>query len=184
MPTRLKRYYGNHHLHFLTCSCYHRQRWLGSAKRRDLFLRGLEQVRGRYRFVIVGYVVMPEHIHLLISEPEKGDPSKVMQAVKQGFARRVLKNKRRRRNSGQGELFDAEPQHVWQARFYDFNVWSREKRLEKLRYRHGNPVKRGLVLEPEQWIWSSYRAYAFGETGVVKLNQWPTAKVKTRRDAA
>jgi len=49
------------------CSCYHRQRWLGSARRRDLFLRVLEQVRQRYQFVLGGYVVMPEHIHLLIS---------------------------------------------------------------------------------------------------------------------
>ena len=57
----------------------------------------LEQVRQRYDFVVVGYVVMPDHIHLRIAEPEKGNPSKVMQAIKQGFARRVLKSIRRRR---------------------------------------------------------------------------------------
>ena len=55
----------------------------------------LEQVRQRYQFVVVGYVVMPEHIHLLISEPERGTPSTVMQVVKQRFARRVLRRKRR-----------------------------------------------------------------------------------------
>ncbi len=54
MPTRLKRYYGAGHLHFITCSCYHRQKWLGSAARRDLFVRILEQVRQRYAFVVVG----------------------------------------------------------------------------------------------------------------------------------
>src|ERR1700685_2758409 len=97
MPRQLKRYYGTDHLHFITCSCYHRQRWLGTAKRRDLFLIVLEQVRQRYDFVVAGYVVMPEHIHLLIDEPTKGDPSKVMQAIKQGFARRVLKQIRKRR---------------------------------------------------------------------------------------
>ncbi len=96
MPHNLKRYYGSGTLHFLTCSCYHRKPWLGSARRRDLLLKVLEQVRRRYRFVLVGYVVMPEHIHLLISEPEKGDPSRVMQALKQGFARRVLSPMRRR----------------------------------------------------------------------------------------
>ena len=72
MAAGLKRYYGDQHLHFLTCSCYHRQPWLASPRRRDLFLQILEQVRQRYRFVVVGYVVMPEHIHLLISEPEQG----------------------------------------------------------------------------------------------------------------
>jgi REP element-mobilizing transposase RayT len=43
--------------------------------------------------VIVGYVVMPEHIHLLVSEPERGTPSTVMQVVQQRFARRVLRRK-------------------------------------------------------------------------------------------
>jgi putative transposase len=80
VPTRLKRYYGTRHLHFITCSCYHRQPWLASAGRRDLFLRVLEQVRQRVSLiVVVEYVAMPEHIHLLISEPKKADPSKVMQ---------------------------------------------------------------------------------------------------------
>ena len=62
VPSRLKRYYGADHLHFITCSCYHRQPWLGSARRRDLLLRVLGQVRQRYSFVVVGYVVMPEHM--------------------------------------------------------------------------------------------------------------------------
>ena len=95
MPVGLQRCYGNGHLHYLTCSCYHRQPWLASPRRRDLFLTIPEEVRQRYQFVVVGYVVMPEHIHLLISEPERGTPSTVMQVLKQRFARRVL---RRRRN--------------------------------------------------------------------------------------
>ena len=78
MPKGLKRYYGNEYLHFLTCSCFHRQPWLASA-RRDLFLRILEEGRQRYGFVVVGYVVMPAHIALLISEPERGTQSTVMQ---------------------------------------------------------------------------------------------------------
>ena len=86
MPSRLKRYYGDDHLHFLTSTCCHRQKWLGEPKRRDLFLHILEEARRHYRFVVVGYVVMPEHVHLLISEPEQGTPSTVMQVVKQRFA--------------------------------------------------------------------------------------------------
>ena len=69
MPWGLERWHGGHDLHFITFSCYHRQRLLSSAHRRDLFLRVLEQVRQRYRWVILGYVVMPEHVHLLVSEP-------------------------------------------------------------------------------------------------------------------
>jgi len=178
MPKGLKRYYGDDHLHFLTCSCYHRQPWLGAARGRDLFLQILEEVRQRYRFVVVGYVAMPDHIHLLINEPERGTPSTVMQVLKQRYARRLLQKKRRK--AAQGELCPEQEQRVWQRRFYDFNVWSQRKRVEKLRYMHRNPVKRGLVLEPEQWDWSSYRGYAYDEVGIVKINQWPAAVMKIR----
>ena len=66
---------------------------LGTARQRDLFLKVLEQARQRYQFVVVGFVVMPEHFHLLISEPETGDPSLVMKVVKQRFARLVRKKR-------------------------------------------------------------------------------------------
>ena len=176
MPTGLQRYYGAGHLHFLTCSCYHRHPWLGSAPRRDLFLGILEEVRQRYRFVVVGYVVMPEHIHLLIGEPERGTASTVMQVLKQRHARRVLG--KRKHHAAQTTFWPESPARVWQRRFYDFNVWSRRKRIEKLRYMHDNPVKDGLVQEPEPWAWSSYRSYALGEPGKVKINDWPRAEVK------
>ena len=180
MADHPKRYYGARQLHFINCSCYHRQPWLARPERRDLFLQVLEQVRQRYGFVVVGYVVMPEHIHLLIGEPEKGDPSRVMQAVKQGFSRQVLKASRQRRVGGQQELFGVGAEHVWQKRFYDFNVWSEKKRIEKLRYMHRNPVQRGLVAEPEQWAWSSFRSYAYGEAGAVRINQWGAAILRQR----
>ncbi len=79
MPSGLHRSYGAHHLHFITCSCYRRLPGLRAARSRDRSLSILEQTRERYRFVVVGYVVMPEHVHLLITEPEVGTPSTVMQ---------------------------------------------------------------------------------------------------------
>src|SRR5579862_2328853 len=82
MPWGLKRHYGTRSLHFITWSCYRRQPLLGTPARRDLVLAVLELMRIRYRFAVIGYVVMPEHVHLLISEPLIGDPSKVVQAGK------------------------------------------------------------------------------------------------------
>jgi REP-associated tyrosine transposase len=81
VPNKLRRYYGAGYLHFITTSCYHRLPLLQKPPNRDLLLEVLEQVRRRYRFVVVGYVVMPEHLHLVLSEPERGDLSKVMQAA-------------------------------------------------------------------------------------------------------
>ena len=131
----------------------------------------LEETRQRYRFVVVGYVVMPEHVHLLLTEPEVGTPSTVMQVLKQRTARALLP-RRKRRDPRQRNLFEEEPRRAfWQARFYDFNVWTTKKRIEKLRYMHSNPVKRGLVESPEQWHWSSCRFYLLGEPGLVRVNE-------------
>jgi putative transposase len=169
MPKGLKRYYGAGELHYITCSCHQRKRWLDTGARRNLFLKILEELRREHRFVVLGYVVMPEHFHLLMSEPQVGNPSTAMQSVKQRFAQRVVR-RRRRRNDAQAVLWEAGPMPVWQPRFYDFNVWTERKRVEKLRYMHRNPVKRGLVQEPEQWLWSSCRYYKYGESGLVRLN--------------
>ncbi len=117
--TKLNRCYGHGYLHYITTSCYQRRPLLELASRRDLFVEVLEQVRRRYHFVLVGYVVMPEHIHLLLSEPERGNPSKVMQAVKQGFARRILGRLRSQAAPEPHCECDGED-HIWQHRFYDF----------------------------------------------------------------
>ena len=180
MTKGLHRYYGNQNLHFITCSCYRREPHLGTAGRRDLFLKLLEQTRRKYRFVVHGYVLMPEHFHLLMTEPEVGNPSVVMKVVKQRFTRRVHR-RGKRVCSVQGTLWDTTPHFVWQKRFYDFNVWSERKRIEKLRYMHRNPVKRGLVEQPEQWRWSSFRAYFYGEAGPLRVNfqEWPL-QIKSR----
>jgi REP element-mobilizing transposase RayT len=87
MTRGLERWYGGHDLHFITCSCYRRRPQLDSGERRDLFLPVLERARQKYRFVVIGYVVMPEHFHLLITEPEVGNPSVVMKVVKERFTR-------------------------------------------------------------------------------------------------
>ena len=185
MPPRLHRYYGAGYLHFITFSCYHRRQLLKTPQRRDLFLKVLEQVRLSYRLVVVGYVVMPEHVHLLLSEPERANPSVVVQVLKQRFARQLLRAKRKRRSGLQRALWEADgEEHVWQRRFYDFVVWSEHKREEKLRYMHNNPVKRRLVLEPEQWYWSSFRFYACGQSGPVLVNEQKPAELKLRGRAA
>jgi putative transposase len=182
MPRRLHRHYGEGHVHFITSSCHHQRPLLGTAARRNLFLEIMEQVRLRYSFVIVGYVIMPEHIHLLISEPDRGTPSTVIQVLKQRFARRVLSDLRRKERPDQSRLCQEtlETGHVWQRRFYDFVVRSHEKKIEKLKYIHRNPVKRGLVLEPDQWPWSSFRWYAHGERGPVLVNEQRPAEMKMR----
>jgi len=183
MPSRLHRYYGAGYSHFITTSCHQRRPLLDTPAIRDLFLQVLERVRCRYQFVVVGYVVMPEHVHLLLTESPRGDPSAIMKALKQGFARSLLA--RLRLTSDHPDrlsLGQALPRHgrIWQPRFYDFVVFSEKKRVEKLHYMHRNPVTRGLVLQPQQWPWSSFRHYAFDESGPVLVNETERAELRIR----
>jgi len=111
---------------------------------------------------IAGYVVMPEHVHLLLTEPERAKLSIALQMLKQNVARR---------------LREPEGGPLWQPRYYDFNVWNYAKQTEKLRYIHRNPVRRGLVKSPEEWAWSSFRHYLSGVEGVVEIeSQWTARK--------
>jgi hypothetical protein len=106
-------------------------------------------------------VVMPEHVHLLLSEPEVGKLSASIQVIKQLVSRRL----------------GSTDERFWQRRYYDFNVWTDAKRIEKLRYIHRNPVKRGLVQRPADWTWSSFRHWATGEQSVVEIeSQWTARK--------
>jgi putative transposase len=91
-----------------------------------LFVKILGEVRDRYGFALAGYVVMPNHIHLLISEQAKGTPSTVMQVLKQRVSRRLRRKPKKKMPSQQLELpfprgHDLLSQ-FWQPRFYDFNV--------------------------------------------------------------
>jgi putative transposase len=172
MPWGLKRYQQARCLHFITFSCYRRAPLLASPESRRVFEQTLEQVRKWYGIFVAGYVVMPEHVHLLISEPECNRLSVVIQMLKQNVARQ-LTERPRPVSPKNGETRTGHPRVFWHVRYYDFNVWSEEKRIEKLRYIHRNPVKRGLVLRPEDWEWSSFRQYASGIEGIVEIeSQW------------
>jgi putative transposase len=116
---------------------------------------------------------MPEHVHLLISEPPEGTPSTVQQKLKLRVARKLPK-RNRPVCAGQMRLPFAETgeplRAFWQARFYDFNVYSQGKKKEKLNYMHANPVIRGLVKHPRDWRWSSWGFYYEGEPGLVTID--------------
>jgi putative transposase len=162
MPSGLRRIHGAGDWHFITCSCYRRQPFFASIRHKDLFLEILEEVRVRHNLIVGGYVVMPEHFHLLISEPERGTVSLTMQVLKQRVSRACL--------GKQWESWHTElPSAFWQRRYYDFNIYSERKYTEKLRYIHRNPVRRGLAASPELWPWSSFRYYLLGEEGPVKI---------------
>jgi len=151
--------------HFLTFSCCRRQANFSSAETHDLLLQCLENMRHRFSLCIYGYVVMPKHVHLLLSEPKQAPLADAIHFLKLSFSKQL----RSRRGAVESGSF-------WQKRYYDRNVRDAQEFTIKLRYLHRNPVKRGLVKEPADWKWSSFRHYALGEIGIVEIESGWTAR--------
>jgi putative transposase len=157
MPSGLKRFQEAESLHFITFSCFHRLPLLETPGAREAVEAVLEQTRARHHARVYAYVLMPEHIHLLVNEPPRMVLAQFLKAVKQMTSRKLR---------GPREKF-------WQERYYDSNVHGEQARSEVIRYIHRNPVKRGLVAKPEEWPWSSFRHYATGVAGAVEIeSQW------------
>ena len=165
MPSSLRRYHESGHSHFVTFSCYRRQPYFSCEAIYGLFPECLERMRQRFEMCVYGYVVMPEHVHLLLSEPEKGSLADALHYLKLSFTKRLPQ---RGGDKSKGSF--------WQKRYYDRNVRNWQEFTVKLRYLHRNPVKRGLVKNAADWKWSSFRHYAFREIGAVEIESEWTAR--------
>ncbi len=107
---------------------------------------------------------MPDHVHLLISEPLQATLAEAIKSLKQGVSRRLID----------------ESDHFWQKRYYDFDVRDYSQFQEKLRYIHRNPIGRELCTSPEEWEWSSFRHYATGCQGRVQIESEWVARERQR----
>ena len=157
MPYGLKRFQAAESLHFITFSCFHRFPLLEAMDAKEAFESLLEQVRARHGARVYAYVLMPEHVHLLVNEPPRLILAQFLKVVKQITSRKLR---------GARSIF-------WQERYYDSNVRGEKARSDVARYIHRNPVTRGLVDKPGDWPWSSFRHYADGRKGTVEIeSQW------------
>jgi len=166
MPSRLKRFQNTGQSHFVAFCCYHRRPLFTSGANRRVFESALERVRRSFQPRVYGYVVMPDHIHLLLSEPQRQTLADALKSLKQGVSRRLI---------GGAE-------HFWQKRYYDFNIRNYSQFVEKLRYIHRNPVNAGLCERPEDWEWSSFCHYATGCEGRVEIESEWTARRRERAE--
>jgi putative transposase len=164
MPSTLKRYQHSGQTHFITFCCFRRRNLFLSDASKEIFELALERVRSSFQLCVYGYVIMPEHVHLLLSEPERETLAVAIQSLKQGVSRRLI----------------GEAEHFWQKRYYDGNIRNRREFTEKLRYIHRNPVSKGLCVSPEDWRWSSFLHYATGAEGCVEIESEWTANKRER----
>ena len=162
MPYGLKRFQKAEALHFITFSCFHRLPFLDAPDPKNTVEAVLELTRARHQARVYAYVLMPEHVHLLINEPPSILVAQFLKAVKQITSRKLR---------GQREKF-------WQERYFDRNVHGEDARSEAIRYIHRNPVKRGLVASPGDYQWSSFNHYATGVRGAVEIESEWTARLR------
>jgi putative transposase len=165
MPWSLHRYQNTRDVHFLTFSCYKREQRFCAVASFNTFERTLERVRQWYGIAINAYVVMPEHVHLLVHEPERSTLSVAVQMLKQIVGRKLPPD--------EGTPF-------WQRRYHDRNIYSAKAFTAALQYIHRNPVTRGLCARPQDWHWSSCLHYLTGVEGTVEIESQWTARKRER----
>ncbi len=151
--TRLRHFDDLGTARFVTFSCHDRVPSLNQAGAREIVIEELNRARAKYGFLILGYVLMPEHVHLVLYPPAAVKIGLVIGEIKSYSARRYFA-KLPTASGG------APPKRaLWQKRCYDHNCRSPEDVWEKIHYCHNNPVKSGLVLDSSEWRWSSYNWY-------------------------
>lgn len=164
MPKLREAVYGKGHLHLITCTCFQKQPKLGVEKHRNVFVRLMEELRVKFRFAIVGYVVMPDHFRLLMREPEIDTAANAVEMLQGRYRRRYNSSAR-------------SDEQVWEIRSSDTHIVGADAIAATLASMHAEPVKAGLASSPEEWEWSSARAYAGLPEGVATIEQVPAASV-------
>lgn len=170
------------HAHELTFSCYHEFQLLSKDRSRSWFVDALDAARRKHDFLLISYVVMPEHAHV-IALPQRFsyEMREFLKSVKQPVSRRAMNFLREEGSQWLERLTARQPagkveRHFWQpGGGYDRNIFSREALLSAIDYIHANPVRRGLVENPLDWEWSSARWWE-GRRKNVKLamdEYWP-----------
>ena len=162
-----RRYNDPRHAHFLTFSCFRRQQLLAKERTRNWLIESIDATRNRLDFAVWAYVIMPEHVHLLVYPRQQPySVSRMFAAMKVPVARRVLAWVRRNAPQFLDHMCDAQPNGKVSYRFwergggYDRNITGDQEIGPVIDYLHANPVRRGLVERPEQWDWSSAAYYS------------------------
>ena len=169
-----QRYDTPYQAHELTFSCYHRHPFLTGGRVRGFLRDAIIRAISKHDFELWAYVFMPEHVHLIIwPRREDYSVSRILQSIKQPVARREFDHLRREDPAALASF--ATGQRHTRHRFwldgggYDRNVTAPATLMRMVKYIHDNPVRRELVESPEEWVWSSARAWMEGGAGPVPL---------------
>jgi putative transposase len=162
-----KRYNDRGHAHYLTFSCFQRRPFLSRDRTRRWTVEAIALAREKHQLDLWAWVIMPEHVHLLICPRQAAyDISAILSTVKQSVSKRAVLFVKNEAPQFARWMADPRPDGGQSLRFwqrgggYDHNMWTPRRIWEKINYIHANPVRRGLVCRPNEWVWSSCRDYA------------------------
>jgi putative transposase len=173
-----RRFYDPGHAHCLTVSCFRRQPFLSRDRSRGWLADAIDRAREKHRFHIWAYVVMPEHVHLLVWPTESAyDISEILNSVKRSVVLRALAFVRKESPAFLARMEDRQPSGQTHYRFwqrgggYDRYVVEIATLYRLIDYIHANPVRRGLCERPEDWLWSSAADYAGLRGGPLRIDR-------------
>ena len=180
--SRIKKYNLENQIHFITGNVYKKIKLFEQYPVcAEMLLKSLDFYRTKLNYKLLAYVVMPEHYHFIIFPSSEATISKIMMVVK-GFTAKSIVNFLKQENPGYLLSFKVPESRIkrlkdsvyqiFQKDNYDFNIHSENKLFEKLNYIHYNPVKRGLVTEPEQYIYSSAKDYKNCNGGIINIDNF------------
>jgi len=177
-----RRHFARGELQFLTTRTYRRNRLFTCQRFRAIFVDTLRQLREETRFLLVGWVLMPEHFHLLIRPDPPEATVRFMQELKKRTAQQIIAALARHQDNPRCRALLARLSlppsvhsdsyyRVWQRRYVPFNVFTHKKHMEKLDYMHSNPVTARLVPSPDVWPWSSFRFYYLNDSSLLTMDR-------------
>ena len=143
----IRRIYLPHTAVFLTTVCYQRTPYLQADSNKHLLLAVLREVKNEFRYRMIGYVIMDDHLHCMLLPDQPTDYPRIMQSVKLRFARR-LKSR-----------LNPSPKHIWQPRYWDHVIRDDRDLHRHLDYIHFNPVKHAQAPNPHAYPWSSFHIH-------------------------
>ena len=190
----MKKYNLENQIHFITLDTNKKIRLFNNNGLCRIIIDNLKFYRRKFAFKLFGFVIMPDHIHLLILLGKKhNNISRVMQDFKSHTAKEiinVIKTGRRKPSLSpysdasegshlpqdyrwieKGKIHTPSINKIWQKDFYDFNIYSEKKLEQKLNYIHYNPVRASLCKKHEDWKWSSYHNYFLDDNSVIKIDR-------------
>ena len=150
-----KRVYADGHSYFLTLVTYHREPYLTTNI--DLLRKAFMESKKRYRYTIEAIVVLPDHLHMIITPSYAYEYPKIIHMIKRHFVYHLPKDvKQRAKLHLTPSQYHREHSGIWQSRYYEHTIRNEKDMLEKMQYIQNNPVKHNLCDQWHQWPYSSF----------------------------